>query len=295
MPKQKTTNQLDVSEGGFYEMNDNLYFVKENGDMFELDFDVSRNGKKTAIKNKIEKGSEMEHNTTTDLQTDITSNQVEENYWVETSKTKIDSSTAMMETRISKCMELTGKSREACSKEVKTRMKKEGSENTNTTDIKDEDKDKDKEEDVISEEEEEDTVGDTVDICPKELDMLKKKAIEYDSLIEKREGEKDEIAKLKTDFKDAMSYVDKLKEQHSKDQEVKRQEKISKLINDFQIPKGEIENDSIEEIEKSRRILDFALNGKVDEDEEITEDFEALQSDFNKKVAELDAHYKVKW
>ena len=56
MPKPENTTK---TAEGFYEIDENLYFVKDNGDMFELDFDISqriKNGnKKHDIKNKKRK------------------------------------------------------------------------------------------------------------------------------------------------------------------------------------------------------------------------------------------------
>lgn len=285
----ETKKQLDISdipEGGFYEMQGDLYFVNDKGDMFKLDFDISEQikRKENAIKNNIEKGSNMDN--PKDLSPkadDMTSEQLEENYWVDTSKTRIDGSIAMMEKRISGCMETTGKSREECTKEVKTRMSKEGAD-VKTDTIKNDANfyEENKKEDEEDEEE------DFVKICPKKLDMLEKKAKEYDNLIKERESEKAE-------FKKVMDFVDKLKEERSKELEDKRTNMIKALVNDFQLPEEEIAKDSIEELEKTRRRFDMALKANESPEEEITEDFQQVQDDFNKKVAELDAKYKVKF
>jgi len=199
----------------------------------------------------------------------------------------------MMETRISKCMEATGKSREACSKEVKTRMKKNGSENTNTDtidkkEIKEADKESTKDKGNKVDNIEEEVEADMVDICPKKLDMLTEKAKKWDE-------QQIEIDDLKKDFKDAMDYVNKIKEKEAKDLEVKRQDKIEKLSNDFQIPKSEIENDTIEDLEKTRRRLDFALNTEKGEDVDIEESTQDYKDAFRTRVDALNEKYRVKF
>jgi hypothetical protein len=281
MPEQK--KQLEESEAGFYEIEDKLYFVKENGDMFELDFDIQH-----AIKNKNGNESEMED---TSLETDITPEQNEQNYWVETPKTHKDGSRAMFEKRVSTCMEITGKSREECSKEVKARMKKEGSKtkqestNTNTSGLKE---DQIEEEEEIEEDQEEET-KDYAEICPKELDMLRKKAVQYDDLVKERS---EEIEK----FKSAMDFYDKIKLEREEEQEVKRQSKITALMNDFQIPKGKIENKTIEELDNDRHMIELALNvGESEDMEDESEITPEMESDFQKKVSELNEKYRVKF
>lgn len=299
MPKQE--NQEFVPKtNSFYEADGNLYFVKGDGDMYKLDFDISKylgkdmdKKKKHAIKNKNKNTSDMDKETP--LEMDLTSEQVEEDYWLETSQTKLDGSTAMMEARISKCMEATGKSREECSKEVKTRMKKAGSDNTNTTDFDDKDK-KEKEEDKKEteekkeekgeKEEEEEDKKDFIEICPKELDMLRKKASQLDEL--KKENEA-----MKTDFQDVVGYVEKLKKERADELEVKRQGKIKQLTKDFNIPETEFENDTMEQIETTERRLNMGLK-KAEEEIETTEDMTQLTTDFDAQVAAIKERYRIK-
>jgi len=292
MPKQE--NQEFVPKtNSFYEADGNLYFVKGDGDMYKLDFDISKylgkdmdKKKKHAIKNKNKNTSDMDKETP--LEMDLTSKQVEENYWVETSQTKLDGSTAMMETRRSKCVEATGKSMEECSKEVKTRMKKAGSDNTNTTDFDDKEKDdkKEKKEEKGEKEEEEEDKKDFIEICPKELDMLRKKATQLDEL--KKENEA-----MKTDFQDIVGFYNNLKKERADELEVKRQGKIKQLTKDFNIPETEFENDTMEEIEKSERRLNMGLK-KAEEEIETTEDMTQLTTDFDAQVAAIKERYRIK-
>lgn len=293
MPKQK--NQEFVPKtNSFYEADGNLYFVKGDGDMYKLDFDISKylgkdmdKKKKHAIKNKNKNTSDMDKNVP--LETDLTPAQVEEDYWLETSQTKLDGSTAMMETRISKCQESTGKSREECSKEVKTRMKKAGSDNTNTTDFDDKEKMEKKEDKDEAEEkkEDKDEKKDFVEICPKELDMLRKKATQLDEL--KKENES-----MKNDFQDVVGYVEKLKKERADELEGKRTDLINKITTDFNVPADEFEKDTIEEVEKSYRILNLGLKKAEAESEPTKEDMVQLTTDFDAQVAALKDRYRIK-
>jgi hypothetical protein len=172
---------------------------------------------------------------------DITPEQVEENYWHETKMTKLDGSTAMMEARISKCMEATGKSYEECAKEVKPRMKKAGSENTNTEDI----------EEVEDTEDTEDN-KDKTEVCSKELDMLREKAKKFDDMKKDFETIQEDMSNK---VKDLESYVDDLKAKEAVKMEKKVEKRIKKFSEDFLKTEEEIKEKIGDR--KGQKILDY--------------------------------------
>lgn len=163
--------------------------------------------------------------------TDLTMEQYEENYWKTTDETKLDGSTLMMETRISKCVEATGKSREECSKEVKARMKKEGSVNTNTEDMDAEQIEGEEEakEDMDAEEEEGEK-KDTIEICKEKLDFL-------ESFYEEN---KEKEATFATRLDLLESTIAKYREKEAEKIEENLEERIVKFSTDFVISEEEV-------------------------------------------------------
>jgi len=218
----------------------------------------------------------------------------------QTSETKPDGSTAMMERRISQCMEQTKKSREQCAKEVKSKMKKQGSENTNTSDIKEEKepekKDMTKEEKEPEKEEEEEEEepetekpgekkekGDTVEVCAKEYDFLKSKYEELKTLKADKEKADKELDSFKKDF---LAFKAKVDEKETKEKEAKRQEIVKRISNDFQIPVEELKNDSIQELEKLEKRFEMAIKRDTEdliEPELKEEDFKSMADDMKKR------------
>ena len=285
MPDQDHQVQFD---SGLYRDDDGkLLIIDKHGKYVKLDFDVDKlnlkKNEESTIKNNIENESDMDLEKTS--QADMTKEQLEENYWVETSKTKIDGSTAMMEKRISGCMEVTGKSREECSREVKARMKKKGSDNINTTDTSDV-KDEENEEDEEDEDEEEDK-KDTIEICSKEFDMLKAKAERLDTL----EAEKEELQyKLDT----IESKVNTIFEERAKEVENRRLETIKKFSTDFDVPEEKLKDKSIERLEEDMDLINMIVKKNVVEEEPIAIDFDDSETDFGKRVKALDNAYKIK-
>jgi len=171
---------------------------------------------------------------------DLTEKQYEENYWRENKHYKEDGSAAMMETRISKCQEATGKSREVCAKEVKNRMKKAGSENTNTEDME--------------------KTEETVDICPKELDMLREKAAKLD-LLEQESEEKDKKLNDLKQVVDLMSDdYERWKETEAKKLERKVEKRIKKFSEDFLLSEEKIKEKMGEK--KGKEALDYIADMK---------------------------------
>jgi len=221
---------------------------------------------------------------------DLTKKQVEDNYWHTTPVSKLDGSTIMMETRISKCQEATGKSREECANEVKTRMKDAGSENTNTEDLKDA-KEEITEDTKDTKEKKEET---TVDICPKELDMLREKAKKFDEMKEDFEDSKKDMADK---VKDLIEYVDGLKAKESDKLEKKVEKKIKKYSEDFLIPEEKIKEKIGEEKgEKALKIIaDFqemnelaGIKAQTEDKKEVEGyDVETFTTDFEKKSEEI--------
>ena len=286
MPDQDHQNQ---KEAGFYrDASGGLLLIDRNGKSVKLDFDVDKlnlkKNEESTIKNNIEKESDMENLEKTSQTEDLTPQQAEENYWVETPKTKIDGSTAMMEARISAMMQSTGKSREESSKEVKARMKKAGSDNTNTTDTSDV-----KDEEVKEEEDEEDEEDkkDTIEICSKEFDMLKAKAERLDTL----EAEKEELQhKMDT----IESKVNTIFEERAKEVENRRLETIKKFSTDFDVPEEKLKDKTIERLEEDMALLNMAIKKNVVEEEPIAIDFNDVETDFGKRIKALDDAYKIK-
>jgi len=270
--KQKKLMEDLYGKGDFIESGESLLYKTNEGLLLSVDFDklngVLRAGTSQPPTNNKKKKNQIEEKEP--FSEDLTEQQYEENYWKTTKENKLDGSGLKMEQRISKCMEATGKSREECSKEVKARMKKTGSENTNTEDIKEEEKDK--EEDGEEDEEDEDEKGTPKKdgsgkdkktqtdmegketICSQELDMLKQKASDYE--------------KMKSDFFSYKEYVDKLKAKEAQELKNKYLAKIEELSKDFVIQKEEIDESFVQKyVEESKRlgfIEDFdTLLGKL--------------------------------
>lgn len=251
-----TTNPQSETPG-FYEIDNKLYFVKENGDMYELDFDISRNLRKEihqkdfeenlqkneehAIKNKNKEVVDMS----------ITDKEIEkqtEDALGESKESKPNGSVAAMEKRISDCMEKTGKSREECSKEVKAKMKSEGSENTNTSD--------------------------TVTICPKELANLREKAGKYD-MLEKEHATLQETHKSFTeDFKTWKSKVDVILKERETELEQQRQNKVKQLSHDFDLREDKIKGKTMDRLLEDEELLNDALKRNKSADFATEDKFE---------------------
>lgn len=186
------------------------------------------NSKDTTVKKKKKEDEmeNMEHKTT-----DLTAQQYEENYWKTTDETKIDGSTLMMETRISKCVEATGKSREECSKEVKARMKKNGSENTNTEDMEKGEEGKVKEgAEEVKEDAKEEPKEDTIEVCKEKFDFL-------ESFYEEN---KEKEATLSARLDSLESTIVKYREKEALKIEETLEERIVKFSNDFIISEEEV-------------------------------------------------------
>ena len=292
-------SQIQIDSGFYRDKDGKLLIVDKDGNVVRLDFDIDKlnlpEQTDQTIKNKnIESESDMDLENSSET-TDLTSEQLEENYWVETSKTKFDGSTAMMEKRISGCMEVTGKSREECSKEVKTRMIKEGSDNTNTTDTKDEEEEETEEE----EEEEEKTDNadektDTIEICSKELDMLKEKAERLDTIEAELEAEKASKEDMQTQFDKITKIFDVIQAERAEELEIKRQEKIKQISTDFNVPEENLKDKSVKRLEEDMELLDMAIKKNVEEEGIIEIDMKDLESDFTKRSNALTELYKIK-
>lgn len=225
-------------KGDFYEVEEVLYFHSAEAEKtYRVDFDETvykrmdgeeSDSKDTTVnKKKIEdemENKEQEH-------ADLTAQQYEEGYWKTTDETKIDGSTLMMETRISRCIEATGKSREECSKEVKARMKKNGSENTNTEDMeKEEPVEEVKNEEVKEDMEEEEVKEDTIEVCKEKFDFL-------ESFYE---DNKEKEATFATRLDLLESTIAKYKEKEAQKIEETLAERIVKFSTDFVVSEEEI-------------------------------------------------------
>ena len=102
--KEQNTLETDNAEStelelepGFYKIEGKTYQIEENGDMYELDFDITPEKEdKQSIKNNMEKELDMKKDNTPDSEQPTNDTMLEDNYWKETSQTKLDRSTAMM-------------------------------------------------------------------------------------------------------------------------------------------------------------------------------------------------------
>lgn len=256
-----------------------ILFKPENDTTtYRVDFDNEQVKKTHSVElpeNKKKNESEME----SEEHTDLTEQQYEENYWKTTKESKLDGSTVMMETRISKCMEATGKSREECSKEVKARMKKAGSENTNTEDMEEKE---DKEE--IGEEEEKEDMDENPET--EELNVVKIEKEKLDFLEKFYEENKDvdieSLKSLKTDFDNLKKVIDKYEAERAEKLEEQVNERISKYSKDFFTPEEEIrkklkENGKLKGekalkfIQDMEDLLTFAVKKNKDEEEGVVD------------------------
>ena len=227
-----------------------------------IDSDLNKK-KQNAIKNKIlEKGG-------CDMDFEMK----------ETFETKPDGAESMKERRITQCMEESGKDRKACTEEVRKAMHKKEAEAVNPEDMKDKheeveekkEKKEDKEDTHEEEEEEykkEETKKDTVEICPKELDMLRKESEELKNLKAENEKTENTLESLKADF---LVYKKKIDDREANEKEVKRQDMIKRISYDFDLPEEDMKEDTIEELEKLESRLEKIL--KRDTKEEEVENF----------------------
>jgi len=249
------TNQAEPLEFLENNLGKADFVITKEGDLFKTDFDelqqqqgilsVDSDSEMKAsqspnLKNKIRNMLKKLKRTSKETVDDLTEKQYEENYWRENKHYKEDGSAAMMETRISKCQEATGKSREVCAKEVKNRMKKAGSENTNTEDME--------------------KTEETVDICPKELDMLREKAAKLD-LLEQESEEKDKKLNDLKQVVDLMSDdYERWKETEAKKLERKVEKRIKKFSEDFLLSEEKIKEKMGEK--KGKEALDYIADMK---------------------------------
>ena len=252
---QKKLVEAIHGKGDFYEVDDILYFKpKEKETTFRVDFDESvyksvdgeEHDSKDTTDSKIKKQkSETKMEKTEALTEDLTAQQNEENYWHTTVETKLDGSSVMMETRISKLMEATGMSREKASIEVKKRMKKAGSENTNTEDMTEDAQKKKKGDaevyDGDDKEEGEEVIAKKKEKKEKEekKDTLEaKERLDFLEAFFKENKEKEDSQATRLDALE--SSLKKYQEQESAKLDTQLEEHILKLATDFLIPEEEV-------------------------------------------------------
>lgn len=201
----------------------------------------------------------------------------------ETFETKPDGAESMKERRITQCMEETGKSRKACTDEVRKKMHKKDAEAVNPEDMKEgEHEEVETKKEVIEEVEAE--KKDTVEICPKELDMLKKDSEELKTLKDENEKTESVLESLKADF---LVYKKKIDDKEEAEKEFKRQEAIKRISYDFDLPEEDMKEDTIEELEKLESRLEKILKRDTKEEEEETfgkeEDFKDIGDRIHKR------------
>lgn len=249
----------------FEDIKDKLFVIEEDGDIYKLDFDNKEGVSRDSLGSPPTKKKKKTMTNEKELSEDITQKQVRENYWHETKETKLDGSTAMMETRIAKCIEAGG-SFEECSKKVKAEMKKKGSENTNTEDMKEEEEVEKKESEEEAEEEEESE------------DMVEQLKAEKEKLEAEKAKLEGDMSSMKEQFAEWGKTMEKIKEERAFELAEKRNAKIKKLSKDFQLAEEELKEEALKEIlEKPTHdmILDFVESildkaGKRARDEDET-------------------------
>jgi hypothetical protein len=186
--------------------------------------------------NKKKSETKMEN---TEVHTDLTAQQNEDNYWHTTKETKLDGSTLMMETRIAKCIEATGKSREECSKEVKKRMKKAGSENTNTEDMTEDAQEKAGEE-KAEEKVEVEAEADKETEKTEKKDTLEVTKERFDFLEAYYQENKEKESTFNARLDSLESTIKKYQEQESAKLDTELEERILKFTTDFVVPEEEV-------------------------------------------------------
>ncbi len=255
-----------------------------------MDGEEQDNSKDTANSKKKTKIEESE--TEKQVHEDLTMAQVKENYYVETPMTEMDGSFAMYETRVGKEMEARGITREQAIIEVKRKLAKKGISVINTADMtKDaEDAVEEKEEDAVEEKEEEDK------------DKKKAKSADMESLRKENEQLKKDLIEakktndeMKTDFRETMDFVEKIKKERDAELEVKRQEKIKQIISDFVgVTEEELKEDTMKELLRTEKRLTMALKKEKKEEEVSTEDMQDSLDLITAKSKELDERYNCK-
>jgi len=208
-----------------------------------VDFDESvyKSGDTDTTDSKIKKTKSETKMENTEAHTDLTAQQNKDNYWHTTKETKLDGSTVMMETRISKLMEATGMSREAASKEVKKRMKKAGSENTNTEDMTEDAQKKEKKEKVYDDDDKEEGEEVEADKSEKKDTLEETKRKERFDFLEaffNENKEKEDKSAARLDALEAT--IKQYQELESAKLDTQLEERILKFATDFLVPEEEI-------------------------------------------------------
>ena len=235
------------------EKEDNLDENKEKeqneSDVSDPDLNINL---KNAIKNKKKGGCDMDFEN-------------KENH--ETSEHKPDGSEAAKERLITQCMEKSGKSREACTKEVRKKMHETDAEAVNPEDMKDESEEKE-----------------TVEVCTKEYDFLKKESEELKALKDEKEKADNNLESLKADF---LVYKKKVDDKEASEKEVERQEVIKRISYDFDIPEEKLKDKTIEQLLDNEEILELGLKRDTKETEKETfgeeEDFKEIGDRIHKR------------
>lgn len=292
--QKKLIEQL-YGKGDFLEVDDILYYkVSNDNTTYRVDFDKSvykrMDGVKQGSKDTTDKKKKIEEN---DLERqvheDLTMEQVEENYWVETPETEIDGSFAMFETRVAKEMEARGIPREQARKEVKRKLAQKGVSVINTDDMTgDIDKAIDEVEEV-KEAEEEEKSEDKEDF-KEDMENLKK---ENEQLKQDLEESKKANESMKSEFKETLDFVDKMKKDYEAKLEKERQDKIKQMVNDFiGVTEDSLKDKTMKELEDTENILTMAIKKDTKDDNDETHDFQGHLDLIEAKGKELQDRYR---
>jgi len=294
---QKKLIENIYGKGDFLEVDDILYYkVSNDNTTYRVDFDkpvykrmdgVEPNSKDTtANKKKIEENDMDEQ-----VHEDLTMQQVQENYYVETPLTKIDGSFTMFETRVAKEMEARGISREQAKREVEKKLAQKGVSVINTEDLT-EDATKTEEEvkkkkESEEEEEREKKKSTDMEILKAENEQLKKDLEEAKKTKEDMDKDLEKFIKETTDFKE------KIEKEREAEIEEKRQEKIKKIMTDFVgVTEEKLKDKTLDQLVEQEEILTQALKKDTKDEDEEKHDMEKHLDLIQTKTKELQDRYK---
>lgn len=245
---------------------------------------VESNSKDTTDnKKKIE-----ENDTDEQVHEDLTMQQVQENYYVETPLTEIDGSFTMFETRVAKEMEARGISREQARQEVKRKLAQKGVSVINTEDLtEDATKTEVEEEEVEEEEVEEKKKSTDMEILKAENEQLKK------DLEEAKKTKEDMDKDLKIFIKETTDFKEKIEKEREAEIEEKRQEKIKKIMTDFVgVTEEKLKDKTLDQLIEQEEILTEALKKDTEDEDEEKHDMEMHLDLIQVKAKELKDRYQ---
>ncbi len=219
--------------------------ITKDMDIFTINDSEDESNLEHIIKNNTEKVDNMTKDKNNNKEAGIEEEEEEEEETkkdkkdkkdlVELSDKVPDNSTLAEENRVSDCLKKNPKmTREECSKKVKGQMGKER--NKAVTAAQD--------------------TKEKVEICKDEYDFLKAKLPELEKEKLERKHLQDEYESFKKDF---LEFKSKIEAKENAEKEIIRQDLIDKLNKERFIPKEELKEDTIADLEKLEKRLNIAL------------------------------------